>query len=233
MKIEQQNRRDEDGGEPRQCQHSAALTDDGPQRGKETDSQNDGAENPHAGEKRCHRIGVAGGAALLDGLQNLADRFAIVIGGATDRARFFDRLERRSFRTRPCIERRFVKSGRSGRTRRRRIVAHRASVAVGGFTNVQGFLNRRKRYLGRVFDLLGIVRHVSLSPLTLLFTHAEKVLRENPPQAQTDVITRAAPKRVHSGRLVHWVPRISYWLGRVNEMVTFNTILIIVNRVPR
>ena len=62
-------------------------------RGQEADGQEAAADDPDAGRKRRQRIGVAGGAALLNRLQSLADGFAVVIGGATGRARFFDRVE--------------------------------------------------------------------------------------------------------------------------------------------
>ena len=63
-----------------------------------------GADNPDAGKQRGQRVDVAGGAALLNGLQNLPDGFAIVIGGAAGRARLFDRFEDRPVVARPGIE---------------------------------------------------------------------------------------------------------------------------------
>jgi hypothetical protein len=76
----------------RQCA-AAALAHEGLQRGKEADGQKSGADDPHAREQSGERIDVAGRASLLDRLQDLADRLAIVIGGPARKARLFDRFE--------------------------------------------------------------------------------------------------------------------------------------------
>ena len=56
------------------------------------------------GEKRGERIDVAGGPALLNGLQNLPDGFAVVVGGAAGRARLLDRFEDLPIGARPGVE---------------------------------------------------------------------------------------------------------------------------------
>ena len=92
--IEQQYRREEQCRQTRQHQGAAAALADGRlQRGEEAEGQKRGAENPDAGKQRGERIDVAGGAALLNGLQNLPDGFAVVIGGAAGRARLLDRFK--------------------------------------------------------------------------------------------------------------------------------------------
>src|SRR4029077_10206899 len=116
---------------------------------------------------------------------------AIVVGGATAAPRLLDRLEQPPFRAGARIERRFGKvRGRGGVGRRRDVAVDRAAVGVSaGIADVEGFLNRRKRDFGGIFDLLGIVRHGQLSPLILL-----RVRRpcERPPQSPKPV---SCPKR--------------------------------------
>ena len=116
QEIEQQHRREEQCRQAGQHQRAAgALADRGLQRGQEADGQKRGAENPDAGKKRGERIDVAGRAALLNGLQDLPDGFAVVIGGAAGRARLLDRFKDRPVDTRAGVECALV----VGRCRRR------------------------------------------------------------------------------------------------------------------
>ena len=106
--IQQQHRREEHRHKSGQRQHAAAaLADRGLQRGQEGEGQQGGADQPDHGEQRCERKGTAGRAALLDGLQDLPDGFAVVIGGASGRgrARLLDLVEDRPVGARPCRRR--------------------------------------------------------------------------------------------------------------------------------
>ena len=103
--IEQQYRREEQGRQAGQRQGAAgALTDGSLQRRQETEGQHCGADQPDRGEKRGQRVDVAGRPALLNGLQNLPDGFAVVIGGAAGRARLFDEFEDRQVVAGPGIK---------------------------------------------------------------------------------------------------------------------------------
>ena len=192
--IKQQDRRKEQRGETGEHQRAAAaLADRGLHRGKEADGQKPGAENPDSGKKRGERIDVAGGTALLNGLQDLTDCFAVVIGGAAGRTRLLDGFERLPVGAAPKVESTFVVSakwkadcpwsdrcgpnpGRHGPTplglRRR------------GIADVQGFLNGRKRHFGRVFGLLGIVRHVQSDP-SFCFLRTSESLCANVPSRRS------------------------------------------------
>ena len=114
--IEQQHRCKEQAGETGKHQHAAALSDRGVQRRQEADSERGAADQPDAGEDSRKGIDAAGRAALLDGLEDLADGFAIVVGGATAAARLLDRLEHRPLRADAGIERWF---GEGRRPRKR------------------------------------------------------------------------------------------------------------------
>jgi hypothetical protein len=164
--IDQHHRRDEQCREAGQRQYAAtALTDRGPQRWQEAEHQDCRADDPDRGKERGESVDAARGPALLNGLQNLPDGFAIVIGGAARRARLLDRIEYLPILARPGVERAVVVRGRRC-AGRRRIVAWRTATVVeaGRLADVEGFLDGRKRDLGRVFDLLWIVRHVQSEP---------------------------------------------------------------------
>ena len=137
-KIEQQHRRKEQRGEAGDHEHAAgALADRGLQRRQEGDGEEAAADQPDSGEQSRERIDVAGRAALLDRLQDLADGLAVVVGGAARRgrlARLFDRFEGRHVHARSThlarLESRLVESrlrlvvsGRGRRHRRRYLVA--------------------------------------------------------------------------------------------------------------
>ena len=169
--IEQQHRRKEQRRKAAEHQHAAALSHRRLQRGQESGGQQRAADDPDAGEHGGKRIDAAGRAALLDCLQNLSDGFAIVIGGATRRARLFDRIEYRPVHARTRINARIERGFGVGRGRgrnagrRKVVVADRIAIGIdGGVTDVQRFLNGGKRDFGGIFDLLGIVRHVQSEP---------------------------------------------------------------------
>ena len=83
QEIDQQHRRDEQCREAGERQYAAAaLTDRGLQRRQEADHQDCRADHPDRGKKRGEGVDAAGRPALLNGLQNLPDGFAVVIGGA-------------------------------------------------------------------------------------------------------------------------------------------------------
>ena len=84
--IEQQDGGEQNGAKTDHRQHAAALRKR-LQRWGETVGQQSGAKQPDAGENAGERIDVAGRAALLNRLQNLADRFAVVVGGTARKAR--------------------------------------------------------------------------------------------------------------------------------------------------
>ena len=181
---------------------------------------------------------AAGRAALLNGLQNLPDGFAVVIGGAAGRARLLDRFEARPIGAGPGVEGALVEIERAlivvlrGRASRRLIAVGRTARIVGcrRVRDVQGFLNGRKRDFCRVFDLFGIVRHVQSEPSfyflrigILRLSLALTALASSKP-AHPRAVESAAP-----GSACPLHPQTSYWLGRANEMAPINTILIIVN----
>ena len=81
--IEQQHRREEQRGKAGDDEHAArSLADRGLQRGPEGGRQKRTADQPDDAEQRRQRVDAARGPALLDGLQHLADGFAVIIGGA-------------------------------------------------------------------------------------------------------------------------------------------------------
>jgi hypothetical protein len=167
--IEQQHRREEQRREAGDDKYAAgALADRSLQRRPEGGREKRTADQPNGAEQRRERIDAARGPALLDRLQHLTDGFAVVIGGAArGHARLLHRVEHRPLgRARAHVESGFVECRR---WRRRDLVAGGSATAVriGVAADIQGFLNGRKRNFGRVFDLFGIVRHVSLSPLLL------------------------------------------------------------------
>ena len=130
--IEQQHRCKEQRGETAEHQHAAALSHRGLQRRQEADGQKAAADQPDAGKDGGKRIDAAGRAALLDGLQNLSDGFAIVVGGATAAARLLDRIEYRPLRAGAGVERCFGEGrGRGGIGRRRDLAVDRIAVGVG------------------------------------------------------------------------------------------------------
>src|ERR1700722_6971614 len=104
-------------------------------------------------------------------------------------------------------------------------------IGRGNITDVQGFLNGRKRDFGRVFDLLGIVRHVQSEP-SLCLLRNRTISRAPLAISGTAASLRWSRKR---GRrpLVCDFRKASYWLGDANEMPAINTILIIVNSEAR
>ncbi len=103
--VEQQDRHGEQRGKAGEHQDAGALGHRGLQGRPERDGEDDAAQQPCAGADKEQREGVAR-ASSLQRLQHLADGFAIIIGGAARRARFFDRLERRTIGiTRTGLER--------------------------------------------------------------------------------------------------------------------------------
>src|SRR5207253_6246916 len=153
----------------------------------------------------------------------------IVVGGAAGRARLLDRFKDRPIGARPGVECALVIS-------RRRIWIFRHLIAVEGIpgvysrdiADVEGFLDGRKRDFGRVFDLLGIVRHVQSEP-SCYFYASRRLSRERLRTPEADLMP-------HAGRETATLPsacpprlETSYWLSGANEMAAINTILIIVN----
>ena len=182
--IEQQHRRKEQRGKAGEHQHAAALSDRRLQRGQEADGQKHAAEHPDAAEDGGERVDAAGGAALLDRLQNLSDGFAIIVGGATGAARLLDRIEHRPLGASARVKR-HIGIGRRGRRTglRGEFVAKRISIGVDGrIADVERFLNGGERDFSGIFDLLGIVRHVQSEPSKLLRTQP---FLQKPPQARS------------------------------------------------
>ena len=165
QEVEQHHRREEQRRQAGQHQHAAALAHRGLQRGQEADGQKPGADQPDAGEHRGEGVDVAGGAALLDRLQQLADGFAVVIGGATRQRLLGARVVARALGDDARLGGEIVVG--SARSRRRGVGSRRVGIAGGRrlVADVQGFLNSRQRDFGGIFDLLGIVRHVQSTPL--------------------------------------------------------------------
>ena len=72
-----------------------------------------------------------------------------------------------------------------------------------GVADVQGFLNGRKRDFGRVFDLLGIVRHVQSEPSLLLRIPAS-LAQTSPRKLEAGIMPSRGAKRAR-GRLVRYI----------------------------
>ncbi|WP_410712084.1 hypothetical protein [Bradyrhizobium sp. BEA-2-5] len=162
--VEQQDRHGEQRGKAGEHQDAGALGHRGLQGWPERDGEDDAAQQPCAGADKEQREGVAR-AFSLQRLQHLADGFAIIIGGAARRARFLDRLERRTIGiTRTGLERCGRKIGSGRQVRRRGAFVEGAAILRALFTDVQGFLDRRKRNFCGVFDLFRSVRHVQSEP---------------------------------------------------------------------
>ena len=187
------------------------------------------------------RKGAAGGTALLEGLQDLADGFAVVIGGAAGSAAAFRSTQRSAApgclaRCRGCRMKARCKPAAPKPQRWHRcalivvesIVAKKIAISVGvrSVADVQGFLNGRKRDFGRVFDLFGVVRHVQSEP-SLLYTRPAGLARLS--QAVKPVLSPSAARKRDRGPACPRDPETSYWLRDANEMAAINTILIIVN----
>ena len=116
--IKQQHRRKEQRGKAGSHQDPArALADGGLQRRQEAHGEEAAADNPDAGKQGCKRVDVARGPALLNGLQNLADRFAVVVGGAARLTRLLIGIEARALAACARIELRFAVAGRCRRNR--------------------------------------------------------------------------------------------------------------------
>ncbi len=170
--VEQHHRHAEQGDKTGQHQDAAALAHRRLNRGQEAEGQQRAAGEPDAGDDGEDRKHAAGRAALLNGLQELPDGFAVVIGGAAGRTRLLDRLEARPIGVGPRIEGALVEIERAlvivlrGRVGRREIAVGRTAriIACRRVRDVQGFLNGRKRDFCGVFDLFGIVRHVQSEP---------------------------------------------------------------------
>ncbi len=79
--IEQHDRREEHRDQAGDRQHAAALAHGGPDRGQEADRQRGAGDEPDHREDGRAGIDVAGRAAGLQRLQQLADGLAVVIGG--------------------------------------------------------------------------------------------------------------------------------------------------------
>ena len=138
--------------------------------GRKLDGKKSGADHPYGCEQGGERINVAGGTPLLDRLQNLTDGLAIVIGGPPRKALRFNGLECLAILTVLAVaagahvERAFVIGRGHGRYG---VMMDRHLILIGRrrVTDVEGFLNSRKRHLGGVFDLFWIVRHDQPTPL--------------------------------------------------------------------
>ncbi len=141
----------------------------------------------------------------MNRLQNLADRLAIVIGRPARKARLFNGLECLAIVAGARVESAVVKRRGGGRLRRRGIMTDRDLISIRRrhVTDIQGFLNGRKRYLGGVFDLFGIVRHVQPTPLF----HASGKSRDRRPHIWTPVLqclARCEREAVGAARLVRY-----------------------------
>jgi hypothetical protein len=75
---------DENREQADHCQQAgAALADNCFERRQESEGDEADAGDPEAGEQRGDGIGVAARTAFLDGLEDIADGFAIVVRGKT------------------------------------------------------------------------------------------------------------------------------------------------------
>ena len=225
--VEQQHRCEEKRGKAAEHQHAAALADRRLQRRKEARGQKTATDEPDARKSCGKRIDAARRAALLQGLQNLSDRLTIVVGGAPGAARFIDRFEHRTIGARAGVERQIGKARcRSGNCRRRNFAVDRTAIRLcTGFTDVQGFLDGRKRDFGGIFDLLGIVRHVQSKPSVLVRVGQPADVPRKP---EAGVVPKSGAQAYPSTACpLH--PETSYWLRDANEMVAIKTFLIIVN----
>ncbi len=103
--VKQQDRGEQQRSEASQRQRAAgALTDQGLQRRQERNGQQACADDPQAGEQGGERIDVAGGAVLLQRLQDLADGFAVIVRGTARKALIVLRLEARAIIGDACVE---------------------------------------------------------------------------------------------------------------------------------
>ncbi|MFK4574422.1 hypothetical protein ABIF94_005858 [Bradyrhizobium ottawaense] len=231
--VEEHDRRKEHRDQAGDDEHAAALTHGGLDRGQEAERQRGAGGEPDAGEDGGEGVDAAGRAALLKRLEQLADGFAVVIGGAARRARLLDRVEHgRAFvGGRARFEARLVEDrGRRGH-RRRGFVAHRGVAAGVGsrVADVQGFLDRRKRNFCGVFDLFRSVRHVQSEPSLLVRVppRALRATQAHRPDHAACADLRAVPTRTACPP----ISATSYWQSVANEMPAIKTILIIVNRI--
>ena len=219
---EQHHRREEQRRKAGEHQHAAALAHGGLQRRQEADGEQTGAKQPDAGEDAGESVDIAGGAASLNRLEQLADGLAIIIGRAP-RQRLFGqlveagalghhpRLGRKVSRRRRCFGCGSVSPGRAGLARSWRRV------------DVQGFLNRRQRNFGGIFGFLGIVGHVQFTPLFYASGGSFAKVASRPP------VLAARQEDLSMPPACPPLQQTSYWLGDANEMVAVKTFLIIVN----
>ena len=219
--IEQQDRcqQHRDQADERQ---RAAVVSQRLQRGIEAVRQQSGADQPDHGENGGKRIDVAGGAALLDRLQNLADGLAVIVRGAPIEKGFVGWLVLK----RPRAEHRLV-TGRFGHCNRGndRWCSRAGAVRGRRFAHIQGFLNCRKRNFGGVLSLLGTVRHASLRPCL----HSRKPRNDARRGAFLPSTIRGGPESCLCRPACALLPQTSYWLAGSNEMDVINTILTILN----
>ena len=205
--IDQQHRRDEQCREAGERQYAAAaLTDRGPQRWQEADHQDGRADDPDRGKKRGEGVDAAGGPALLNGLQNLPDGFAVVIGGAACRARLLDRIEdlpiARSAGRRTCCRRRAGCRGCSS-------ASHRCAANRGRRRRSGASLMLRASWMAESatsvgsLTFFGLFAMFSLSPLCTL--RDRTVLREMPLQARSRPQCPARRQGAGAGRLVRYI----------------------------
>ncbi|MHC2694556.1 hypothetical protein ACVME9_007047 [Bradyrhizobium liaoningense] len=231
--VEQHDRREDHRDQAGDDEDAAALAHGGLDRGQEADGQRGAGGEPDAGEDGGECVDAAGRAALLKRLEQLADGLAVVIRGAARRERLLDRIEhgRPLIGGRSRLEARLIEDGGRGRHRGRRFVA-RGSVAAGigsRVTDVEGFLDRRKRNFCGVFDLFRSVRHVQSEP-SLLVRVPPRALRSaqaHRPDHAACADLRAIPTRTACPP----ISATSYWQSVANEMPAIKTILIIVNRI--
>ena len=216
--VEQHDRREEHRGEAGDRQHATALAHGGPDRGQEADRQRGAGRKPDDGEDGRTGVDVAGRAARLQRLEQLADGLAVVIGGAARGARFLDRIEYGALVGGSArLERRLVEHGRHRRRdRRRRFVAHRCVAAGIGsrVADVEGFLDRRKRNFCGIFDLFGSVGHVQSSPRYLYASPREPCALRKPTDRIMPLARISEPSP--PGRLVRQFPK--HPIGRASRM---------------
>ncbi len=159
--------------------------------------QGETADNPGSGKHRGDEIGGPG-RAVLQGLEDVADRLLIVIGGAKRlrlggaRARGADVVEIDGLFERG--RRRFgLRHGVVGTRGRSRAVVRRCRLPLLVVPDVEGFLDRRQGCFRRIHRLFRVIRHRS-SPRVLRLTRTARKT-----QAAPRARDRHDPRRALSG----------------------------------